>query len=156
MFIVCVQVDTYGVPRYQEANPAFLASITFPFLFGVMYGDIGHGGIVLLLGLYLMLFSDRLKRSGGMFAGFVPFRYLLALMGFFAFYAGFLYNDLFALGVDIFGSTWTEEGHEVINGGIRLKRIVSCSCDQRLFISLAVAELWYEAEKPSFRSFACG
>lgn len=116
-------VDTYGVPRYQEANPAFLASVAFPFLFGVMYGDIGHGGIVLLLGLYLMLFSNRLKRNGGMFAGFVPFRYLLALMGFFAFYAGFIYNDLFALGVDIFGSTWTEEGHEVINGGIRLKRI---------------------------------
>ncbi|KAL8446435.1 hypothetical protein Emed_004889 [Eimeria media] len=116
------QVDTYGVPRYQEANPAFLASVTFPFLFGVMYGDIGHGGIVLLLGLYLVLFSDRLKRKGGMFAGFVPFRYMLALMGFFAFYAGFLYNDLFALGVDIFGSTWTDEGHEVINGGIRLRR----------------------------------
>lgn len=118
-----ILVDTYGVPRYQEANPAFLASVTFPFLFGVMYGDIGHGGIVFLLGLYLVLFSDRLKRDGGMFAGFVPFRYLLALMGFFAFYAGFLYNDLFALGVDIFGTTWTETGHEVINGGIRLQRI---------------------------------
>ncbi|KAL8425148.1 hypothetical protein Efla_006109 [Eimeria flavescens] len=116
-------VDTYGVPRYQEANPAFLTSVTFPFLFGVMYGDIGHGGIVLLLGLYLVLFSDRLKRHGGMFSSFVPFRYMLALMGFFAFYAGFLYNDLFALGVDIFGSTWTEENPDVINGGIRLRRI---------------------------------
>ncbi|KAL8273401.1 hypothetical protein Esti_002646 [Eimeria stiedai] len=116
-------VDTYGVPRYQEANPAFLASVTFPFLFGVMYGDIGHGGIVFLLGLYLVFFSDRLKRHGGMFAGLVPFRYMLALMGFFAFYAGFLYNDLFALGVNIFGSTWTGEGQGVINGGIRLRRI---------------------------------
>ncbi|OEH80411.1 vacuolar proton-translocating ATPase [Cyclospora cayetanensis] len=116
-------VDTYGVPRYQEANPAFLASVTFPFLFGVMYGDIGHGGIVFLLGLYLLFFSDYLKKNGGMFASFVPYRYLLALMGFFAFYAGFLYNDLFALGVDIFGTTWTEDGHEEINGGIRLRRI---------------------------------
>ena len=29
-------VDTYGVPRYREANPALFTSVTFPFLFGVM------------------------------------------------------------------------------------------------------------------------
>lgn len=36
-------VDTYGVPRYKELNPAVFTLVTFPFLFGVMYGDIGHG-----------------------------------------------------------------------------------------------------------------
>ena len=46
-------VDTYGVPRYQEANPALFTAVTFPFLFGVMYGDIGHGSILLLGSLYL-------------------------------------------------------------------------------------------------------
>ncbi|CDJ45229.1 hypothetical protein ETH_00023405 [Eimeria tenella] len=116
-------VDTYGVPRYQEANPAFLTSITFPFLFGVMYGDIGHGAIVLLLGLFLLLRQQQLLQQRGLLAAFVPYRYLLSLMGLFAFYAGFLYNDLFALGVDLFGSRWTEEGHEPINGGIRLKQL---------------------------------
>ena len=35
-------VDTYGVPRYKEANPALFAAATFPFLYGVMYGDIGE------------------------------------------------------------------------------------------------------------------
>ena len=34
-------VNTYGVPRYREANPALFTAVTFPFLFGVMYGDIG-------------------------------------------------------------------------------------------------------------------
>lgn len=34
-------VNTYGMPRYREANPALFSAITFPFLFGVMYGDIG-------------------------------------------------------------------------------------------------------------------
>uniref|UniRef100_A0A0A9Z0B4 V-type proton ATPase subunit a n=1 Tax=Lygus hesperus TaxID=30085 RepID=A0A0A9Z0B4_LYGHE len=36
-------VNTYGSPRYQEVNPGLFTIVTFPFLFGVMYGDIGHG-----------------------------------------------------------------------------------------------------------------
>jgi V-type H+-transporting ATPase subunit a len=41
-------VDTYGVPVYKEVNPTVFTIVTFPFLFGVMFGDIGHGGIVFL------------------------------------------------------------------------------------------------------------
>jgi vacuolar-type H+-ATPase subunit I/STV1 len=41
-------MDSYGVSAYQEANPGLFAIITFPFLFGVMFGDIGHGTLVLL------------------------------------------------------------------------------------------------------------
>jgi len=43
-------IDTYGVPRYREFNPAIPSIITFPFLFGVMYGDIVHGAIVFSVG----------------------------------------------------------------------------------------------------------
>lgn len=35
-------------------------------------------------------------------------RYMITLMGMFAVYAGFLYNDFFSLGVDIFGSRYIE------------------------------------------------
>lgn len=47
-------VNTYGVPRYKEANPALFTAASFPFLYGIMYGDVGHGTIILLLGLYLV------------------------------------------------------------------------------------------------------
>ena len=40
-------VDGYGVPRFGEVNPTPFTMITYPFLFGVMFGDVGHGAIVL-------------------------------------------------------------------------------------------------------------
>lgn len=54
-------VDTYGVPQYKEANPAYLTIVTFPFFFGVMFGDMGHGSLLLAAGLYLVINADKLK-----------------------------------------------------------------------------------------------
>ena len=50
-------VNTYGIPRYKEVNPALFTIATFPFLFGVMFGDLGHGLILLIIGLYLILYK---------------------------------------------------------------------------------------------------
>lgn len=96
-------VDTYGLPRYGEANPALFTVVTFPFLFGVMFGDVGHGLMLLIVGSYALWKADELKHS-------VPFlhevRYILFMMGFFAVYMGFLYNDFFSVGLTFFESRW--------------------------------------------------
>merc|ERR1711871_1176227 len=101
-------VDTYGIARYQEANPALFTVITFPFLFGVMYGDIGHGTCIFIAGLYMVLNEAKLSRGklgdiGSMIFGG---RYMILMMGIFAIYMGFIYNDIFSLTLPLFGTSW--------------------------------------------------
>merc|ERR1719446_1108324 len=54
-------IDTYGIPKYQEANPALFATVTFPFIFGMMYGDIGHGSLLTMAGIYLVQKGEQFK-----------------------------------------------------------------------------------------------
>ncbi|GAW78968.1 vacuolar proton translocating ATPase subunit A [Plasmodium gonderi] len=99
-------VDTYGVPRYGEINPAISTIITFPFLFGIMYGDVGHGVCLFLFALFLILMNNRVKNKSQneMVTMLFDGRYMLLLMGFFAIYAGFLYNDFFSMPLNLFTS----------------------------------------------------
>ena len=36
-------VNTYARPRYEEIDPTALIAVTFPLLYGAMFGDVGHG-----------------------------------------------------------------------------------------------------------------
>ncbi|KDO16517.1 hypothetical protein SPRG_17965, partial [Saprolegnia parasitica CBS 223.65] len=96
-------VDTYGVPRYGEINPAVFTAVSFPFLFGVMYGGIGHGFCIFLFGLYMIATEKILERGkvGEMTAQIYGGRYMITLMGVFAMYAGFVYNDFFSLPLNL-------------------------------------------------------
>jgi V/A-type H+-transporting ATPase subunit I len=42
-------VKSYGIPRYGEFDPALPFAFTYLLLFGAMFGDIGHGAVILLL-----------------------------------------------------------------------------------------------------------
>ncbi|EAR98594.1 V-ATPase A subunit 9-2 isotype of the V0 sector (macronuclear) [Tetrahymena thermophila SB210] len=98
-------VNTYGIPRYREINPALFAISTFPYLFGMMFGDIGHGALLFTIGLYLMSCKIDPKRPSAM-DGLVQARYLITLMGLFALYNGLIYNDFMSLPLNLFGSCY--------------------------------------------------
>ena len=99
-------VNTYGIPNYKEANPALFTVVTFPFLFGVMFGDVFHGS--LLLGFALWLYSAGEKKVGLML---YQCRHFLALMGIFATFCGFCYNDYTSVPLYLFGKSCYEIHH---------------------------------------------
>ena len=102
-------VDAYGIARYKEVNPGVFTIITFPYLFGVMYGDVGHGLILTLFASYLIFMEKSWegKPLNEIFAMIFGGRYLLLLMGIFATYVGLLYNDMFGFSTEIFSSGYT-------------------------------------------------
>jgi len=79
-----------------------------------MYGDIGHGMFLFLSGVTLVWNEKKaegVKRdelSEGLHVG----RYMITMMGFFAVYAGMVYNDCFSLGLNLFQSRWVFEGQD--------------------------------------------
>lgn len=108
-------VNTYGVPRYKEINPAVFTVASFPFLFGVMFGDMGHGLILLAFSLFIMLvqFPSYVNNPiSQLVKAAKPFRYLLVSMGIFAVYAGLIYNEFFGLSLPLFNSCYTRSSHK--------------------------------------------
>ena len=56
-------VNQYGIPNYHEINPGYFTIITFPFLFGVMFGDMGHGLILFFITLYLFYLANKSRKK---------------------------------------------------------------------------------------------
>ncbi|MXQ90540.1 hypothetical protein E5288_WYG016063 [Bos mutus] len=103
-------VDAYGVGRYQEVNPAPYTIITFPFLFAVMFGDVGHGLLMFLFALAMVLAENQpavKSAQNEIWRTFFGGRYLLLLMGLFSVYTGFIYNECFSRATAIFPSGWS-------------------------------------------------
>jgi V/A-type H+-transporting ATPase subunit I len=91
-------VKSYGVPRYGEFDPALPFAVTYLLLFGAMFGDVGHGAVILLLSAALL---GRLGRMAwvGIAAGAVS-------MGF-----GLLYGSIFGY-EDLIAPLWLSPLHE--------------------------------------------
>ncbi|PNH05344.1 Vacuolar proton ATPase a3 [Tetrabaena socialis] len=98
-------VDSYGIARYREVNPAVLTLVTFPFLFSVMFGDFGHAILMLAFATLLVLKEKTLAKQdlGDMLSLLFGGRYVILLMGLFSFYMGLIYNEFFSMPTVIFG-----------------------------------------------------
>ena len=77
-------VQQYGVPRFGEFDPTLLFAVTFAGMFGMMFGDIGHGAVILITGILL---RRRLH----------SFTYLFVLAGASAMLFGWMYGSIFGV-----------------------------------------------------------
>lgn len=80
-------VNQYGRPSYSELDPTVLMAITFPLLYGAMFGDIGQGLVLLVLGI---LMHRRIFLAGMQSLGL-----LIAYCGASAAIFGALYGSIF-------------------------------------------------------------
>ena len=104
-------VNTYGIPRYREINPAIFNIVFFPFLFGVMFGDIGHGLIVFLFAIYLMYYNKRINSKNGssILKLISKFRYFILLLSINSIYCGFLYNEFMSVPLSLLNSCYEKD-----------------------------------------------
>ena len=132
-------VNQYGIPNYHEINPGYFTIITFPFLFGIMFGDVGHGLILFFITLYLFNLANKNRKKQGpinsdelpfindknnnnrreinildspedsMLKSSVQYRYFFLLCSIFGIFCGFMYNEFFAIPLNLFGTCYTSK-----------------------------------------------
>ena len=79
----------YGTPTYSEIDPTPIIAFTFPILFGIMFGDIGHGFILIVSGIIgALVFRKRKSRLSS-------FSWIIFFCGLASFFIGFLYGEFF-------------------------------------------------------------
>jgi V/A-type H+-transporting ATPase subunit I len=80
-------VSGYGLPSYNTLDPTLFVAVTFLLMFGMMFGDIGHGAILIAAGLILAFKSLRFGEIGR----------LVAACGMSSVLFGVLYGSLFGV-----------------------------------------------------------
>ena len=83
-------VNTYARPRYEEVDPTIVVAVTFPLLYGAMFGDVGHGLVLAAIGW--LLSSKKIKALRGM----ASLGGLLTACGLSGVIFGFLFGSVFA------------------------------------------------------------
>ena len=87
----------YGLPHYEEVDPTSIIAITFPLIFGLMFGDIGHG-LVLLIGGGILGFLIKREQT------IKNICWILASCGAIAVFTGILFGEFF--GKQLFAPLW--------------------------------------------------
>ncbi len=89
----------YGLPTYMEMDPTPFIAISFPILFGLMFGDLGHGLVLLLGGLIVGML---IKGNQGM----KNVCWIMAACGAAACVAGFLFGEVFGIEFSKINPSW--------------------------------------------------
>ena len=95
-------IKMYGLPAYGEFDPTILIGITYSFLFGFMFGDVGQG-LLLLLGGYLLYRVKKMDLAA-----------VISCCGFFSAVFGFLFGSVFGF-EDVIHPLWLRPAAQMMN-----------------------------------------
>ena len=95
-----ILVKQYGIPQYGEVDPTPLFAITFLFMFGSMFGDVGQGAVITALAWTLRAKLGRIYLFG-------------VLAGLSSVLFGFLYGSIFGY-EEILPALWKSPIHHPI------------------------------------------
>ncbi len=99
-------VENYGIPAYGSVDPTPVVAVFYLVMFGLMFGDVGHGLVVFLIGLY----GSHVNRKKGRRTMLFP---LITWCGVAAIIAGSLFGSYF--GLELLPPIWFDY-HAVVMG----------------------------------------
>jgi V/A-type H+-transporting ATPase subunit I len=102
-------VSSYGVPSYKVIDPTFLVAVSFLLMFGMMFGDVGHGAVLCVIG-WLTGFYNRKsdEKNPAILVGKLAFYCGISSIVF-----GFLFGSVFGL-EELIEGLWRKPMHNVI------------------------------------------
>jgi V/A-type H+-transporting ATPase subunit I len=100
-------VSSYGLPEYTFIDPTIFVAVSFLVMFGMMFGDIGHGAILMALG-WLLGF-----RKGGAKGAAMQIGRLAFYCGASSIVFGFLFGSIFGL-EELIPHLWIKPMHDVL------------------------------------------
>ena len=95
-------VKMYGLPAYNEMDPTWFVAITYSFIFGAMFGDVGQGLILFLGGLFLYK-TKHMDLAG-----------IISCAGVFSVFFGFMYGSFFGF-EDVLKAIWLKPMNQMMD-----------------------------------------
>ena len=155
----------FGVPKSNEVDPTVLWLITYPLFFGLMFGDVGNGLVVIIASSIIYLYKrrgltipdDAFGGLGGVFSMVIQGSPLLILSGFASLVVGFLYGTVFGnvawfkMITGLPGPLWFEPFEN-----IRLMLRLSITIGVIHIISGMVLKIFDEAHVKQYRELIAG
>ncbi|MCX8188090.1 MAG: hypothetical protein N3F64_00080 [Nitrososphaeria archaeon] len=89
-------VLSFGTPKANELEPSAFMAITYPIIFALMFGDFGHGLLLAIFGVYLLLLQKRKVKFGETLSLIISGAKLYIILGITSSLVGlFMYREAF-------------------------------------------------------------